>query len=89
MARILIVYHSQTGNTEKMALAVAAGAGSIEHAEVVLKRAGEATIEDLLTGKTVQRPPSNVTFKRAPKAKTAGKERQGTMWDEGEPGPSE
>ena len=48
MARILIVYHSQTGNTDKMARAVAEGAGSIENAEVILKRAGETTIEDLL-----------------------------------------
>jgi multimeric flavodoxin WrbA len=49
MARILIVYHSQTGTTERMALAVAEGAGSIEHVEVMLKRAGEAMLEDLLT----------------------------------------
>ena len=48
MARILIVYHSQTGNTEKMAMAVAAGARGIEKAEVILKKAGDATLEDLL-----------------------------------------
>jgi multimeric flavodoxin WrbA len=48
MARILIVYHSQTGNTEKMAKAVAEGAAGIEGAQVVLKRAGEATLQDLL-----------------------------------------
>ncbi|RPI72784.1 MAG: flavodoxin, partial [Desulfobacteraceae bacterium] len=48
MAKILIVYHSQTGNTEKMALAVADGARSIEGAEVILKKAGEAVLEDLL-----------------------------------------
>lgn len=48
MARILIVYHSQTSNTHKMALAVAAGAQSIEEVEVLLKKAGEATTEDLL-----------------------------------------
>jgi multimeric flavodoxin WrbA len=48
MARILIVYHSQTGNTEKMALAVADGARSIEQAEIIVKRAVDATIEDLL-----------------------------------------
>ena len=48
MARILIVYHSQTGNTQRMALAVAEGARSIEKAEVLLKRAGDATTEDLL-----------------------------------------
>ncbi len=48
MARILVVYHSQTGNTERMARAVAEGAASIEGAEVVLKRAGEAGLQDLL-----------------------------------------
>ena len=48
MAKILIVYHSQTGNTERMAKAVAEGAAAIEGAEVVLKRAGEATLQDLL-----------------------------------------
>jgi multimeric flavodoxin WrbA len=46
--RFLIVYHSQTGNTEKMALAVAEGANSIENVEVLLKRVGDATTEDLL-----------------------------------------
>jgi DNA modification methylase len=39
------------------------------------------TVEDLLTGKMIQRPPSSVTFKRAPKATTVSKERQATMWD--------
>jgi multimeric flavodoxin WrbA len=48
MAKILIVYHSQTGNTENMAEAVAEGARQIDGAEVFLKRAGEATTEDLL-----------------------------------------
>ena len=49
MKRILIVYHTQTGNTEKMAQAVAAGARAIEDTEVVCKRAADATLEDLLT----------------------------------------
>lgn len=48
MTKILIVYHSQTGNTEKMAKAVAEGAASIEGAQVILKRAVEATLQDLL-----------------------------------------
>jgi multimeric flavodoxin WrbA len=48
MSRILILYHSQTGNTEKMALAVADGARRIEQTEVVLKRARDATLEDLI-----------------------------------------
>ena len=49
MTRILIVYHTQTGNTEKMAQAVAAGARAIKDTEVVCKRAADATLEDLLT----------------------------------------
>ncbi|MGZ6276273.1 MAG: flavodoxin domain-containing protein, partial [Syntrophales bacterium] len=48
MSRILIIYHSQTGNTEKMAWAVADGARIIENTEVVLKRAKDATLDDLL-----------------------------------------
>jgi len=48
MAKILIVYHSQTGKTEKMARAVADGAKSIEGVDVMLKKAAEATLEDLL-----------------------------------------
>ncbi|MBW2557263.1 MAG: NAD(P)H-dependent oxidoreductase [Deltaproteobacteria bacterium] len=49
MTRILIVYHSQTGSTEKMAGAVAAGASSIEGMEVILKKAADASLEDLLS----------------------------------------
>jgi flavodoxin len=47
MTKILIVYHSQTGNTEKMAEAVAEGARSIEGVEVILKKAVDAALEDL------------------------------------------
>ena len=49
MAKILIVYHSQTGNTKKMADAVAEGAESIEGVDVVLKKAADAVLEDLLS----------------------------------------
>lgn len=49
MSRILIVYHSQTGHTEKMAQAVAEGMRSIENTEVILKEAADATPEDLLS----------------------------------------
>lgn len=49
MTKILIVYSSQTGHTQKMAEAVAEGAKSIEGVEVILKRAGDATLEDLLS----------------------------------------
>ena len=48
MSRILIVYHSQTGNTKRMAGAVAQGAASIEETEVILKKAKDASLEDLL-----------------------------------------
>jgi multimeric flavodoxin WrbA len=48
MPRILVVYQSQTGNTERMAQAVAEGAASIENTEVILKRAADTSLEDLL-----------------------------------------
>lgn len=48
MYTILILYHSQKGNTELMAKNVAKGAGSIKNVETVLKRASEATLKDLL-----------------------------------------
>ena len=48
MSKILILYHSQTGSTEKMAYAVTDGAKIIENTEVVLKRAQDATLDDLL-----------------------------------------
>lgn len=37
MAKLLILYDSQTGNTEKMAAAVSAGARSVAGTELVLK----------------------------------------------------
>lgn len=48
MKKILIVFHSQTGNTKTMAEAVAEGASRIDTMEVVMKKASEATLEDLL-----------------------------------------
>jgi NAD(P)H dehydrogenase (quinone) len=48
MARVLIVYHTLSGNTEKMAQASAEGAKSVQGTEVVIKKAFEATLEDLL-----------------------------------------
>jgi NAD(P)H dehydrogenase (quinone) len=47
MAKVLIIYHSRTGNTEKMAQAVAYGAKE-EGAKVTLKRAIKTKPEDLL-----------------------------------------
>ena len=46
--KILVVYHSQSGNTQKMAEAVAKGAGSVKNVRVILKKAADATLEDLI-----------------------------------------
>jgi len=47
MAKVLIIYHSQSGNTEKMAKAVSEGAVS-SGATVSLKKAFDATADDML-----------------------------------------
>lgn len=47
MATILIVYHSQSGNTQKMAETLAAGASSVERTAVKLRKAAQASLEDL------------------------------------------
>ena len=46
MGKILVAYHSIGGNTEKVARAVAEGAGGVEGVEVVLKSAIEVNAED-------------------------------------------
>jgi multimeric flavodoxin WrbA len=48
MAEILIVYHSQGGNTRRMAEAVAGGVRGMEGSRAILKRAGETTVADLI-----------------------------------------
>jgi flavorubredoxin len=48
MAKALVVYHTQTGNTEKLAIAVKEGIESCG-IEVIFKKASEANLEDLLT----------------------------------------
>ncbi|MEM3704286.1 MAG: NAD(P)H-dependent oxidoreductase [Candidatus Bathyarchaeia archaeon] len=48
MVKILIVYDSKTGNTEKMAFAVAEGAKQVEGVEVVIKKVDQTSLEDLL-----------------------------------------
>ena len=48
MAKILIVYDSKTGNTEKMALAVAEGVRETKGARVKVKKVDSAKLEDLL-----------------------------------------
>ena len=52
-ARVLIAYHSVTGNTEKMAQGVADGAKSVAGATADLKRVSDVTTEDLLSADAV------------------------------------
>jgi NAD(P)H dehydrogenase (quinone) len=51
--KILVTYHSLSGNTERMAQAVAAGAKSVSGAQIVSKRVGQVTAEDLFTADAV------------------------------------
>ncbi len=53
MTKTLIVYESKTGNTEKMATAVAEGAKQIAGTEVVLKKVDKATMDDLLNADAI------------------------------------
>ena len=48
MAKILIVYDSKTGNTEKMAMAIADGAETIKNTRIVVKKACQTETKDLL-----------------------------------------
>lgn len=48
MAKVLVVYDSKTGNTEKMAFAVAEGAKQISGIEVAVKKVDQTSLEDLL-----------------------------------------
>ena len=47
MSDILIIFHSQGGNTEKLAKAVAQGVDETELARAILKRAVDANAQDL------------------------------------------
>ena len=47
MGHVLVLYHSQDGNTEKMARHVAVGAADIPGIEVVIKSVTEATRDDV------------------------------------------
>ncbi len=47
MADILIIFHSQTGNTERLARAVAQGVEETTNARAVLKRAADTAAQDL------------------------------------------
>ena len=49
MAKILIVYHSQSGNTKAAAEAVAQGAKEVSGTDVIIKEALHAIKDDLLS----------------------------------------
>ena len=51
--KVLVTYHSLSGNTERMAEAVAEGAKSLPGTEVLLKRVGQVTAEDLFSADAV------------------------------------
>jgi len=51
--KVLVTYHSLSGNTERMAEAVVAGAQSVSGTEVILKRVGRVTTEDLFSADAV------------------------------------
>jgi NAD(P)H dehydrogenase (quinone) len=47
MTRILVVYDSRTGNTEKMALAVAEGVRRVKDVEADVKKVNQTSLDDL------------------------------------------
>ncbi|MGD0978760.1 MAG: NAD(P)H-dependent oxidoreductase [Candidatus Bathyarchaeia archaeon] len=47
MAKVLVVYYSETGNTEKMALAVADGVKQVKNVEVIVKKVEQASLDDM------------------------------------------
>jgi NAD(P)H dehydrogenase (quinone) len=53
VANVLIVYHSRTGNTKKMAEAVAEGAGAVVRAEVTVKPVDQCAVDDLLAADAI------------------------------------
>jgi NAD(P)H dehydrogenase (quinone) len=53
MVKTLIIYATDYGNTKKMAESVAAGAKSVDGAQVVVKTAEETTAEDLLSSNAI------------------------------------
>jgi multimeric flavodoxin WrbA len=49
MEKVLIVYHSLSGNTEAMAKAVAEGAKGVSDTQVMMKKAFDVSLEDFLS----------------------------------------
>ncbi|MEW5813978.1 MAG: flavodoxin domain-containing protein [Spirochaetota bacterium] len=53
MSKVLIVYHTFTGKTEKMARALAEGIRSVQGVEVILKKAADAGPEELASADAI------------------------------------
>jgi NAD(P)H dehydrogenase (quinone) len=53
LVKVLVTYHSLSGNTERMAEAVVDGVKSISGAEAILKRVGKVTADDLFSADAV------------------------------------
>lgn len=51
--KVLVAYHSLTGNTERMAEAVVEGAKSVVGTDVVLKRVGQITADELFSADAI------------------------------------
>jgi NAD(P)H dehydrogenase (quinone) len=51
--KVLVAYHSLSGNTERMAEAVVEGAKGLPDTTVVLKRVGQVTAEDLFSSDAI------------------------------------
>jgi NAD(P)H dehydrogenase (quinone) len=51
--KVLVTYHSLSGNTERMAEAVVDGVKSVSGAEAILKRVGKVTADDLFSADAV------------------------------------
>ncbi len=53
LLKVLVTYHSLSGNTERMAEAVAEGARSVPGAAVAMKRVSQVTADDLFTADAI------------------------------------
>lgn len=53
VVKVLVAYHSLSGNTERMAEAVVTGAKELPGANVVMKRVGQVTADDLFSSDAI------------------------------------
>ena len=51
--KVLVAYHTQSGNTERMAEAVAEGAKGVSGTAVIMKRVGQVTADDLFSSDAI------------------------------------